>query len=151
VSHRKIMTLFGLAAVAAFAAGPARADDPQGEHRHHFEACAKACADCARECESCATHCAHLLAQGHKDHQKTLATCRDCAEFCTAAARITSRMGPMSGLICEACAKACDTCGGACDKFSDDAHMKRCAEACKKCAEACRDMLKHTGGPGTAR
>jgi hypothetical protein len=113
------------------------------QHAAHFERCAKACAACARECESCATHCGHQLAKGKKAHLRTLMTCRDCAEFCTAAARICSRLGPMAGTICEACARACDTCGAACIKFEDE-HMKRCAKACQTCAKACRDMVKHT-------
>ena len=30
-------------------------------------------------------------------------------------------------------------------KFTDDEHMKKCAQECKKCAAACREMVKHEG------
>src|SRR5579871_2084657 len=119
------------------------ADDKTAHDAHagHFAQCAKACTDCLRECESCANHCAHLVAEGKKDHLTTLGTCADCAEFCTSAAKIVARQGPMAGTICESCAKACDTCGAACEKFPQDEHMKQCAKACRDCAKACRDML----------
>jgi hypothetical protein len=116
------------------------------EHHGHYVECAKACTMCMRECETCAHHCAHLLADGKKEHLKTLGTCADCAEFCGSAAKITSRHGPMAVSSCEACAKACDTCGTECEKHPDDEHMKRCAKACRDCAKACREMVQHLGG-----
>jgi hypothetical protein len=133
-------------AVAVLALGAAaRAQDP---HAKHFDDCAKACADCLRECESCAHHCAHLVAEGKKDHLKTLGTCTDCAAFCTLAAQVTSHRGPMAVPACEACAKACDTCAEACEKFKDDQHMARCAKSCRDCAKACREMIKQVGHDG---
>ncbi|HWG44496.1 MAG TPA: four-helix bundle copper-binding protein [Gemmataceae bacterium] len=124
------------------------ADDKAAGHDHHaqaFDQCAKACGDCARACDSCAHHCAHMLAQGKKEHLKTLQTCQDCASHCSAAACITARKGPFSDLICTACAEACARCGKECEKFPEDAHMKQCAQECRKCEKACREMLKHTG------
>jgi hypothetical protein len=106
---------------------------------------AKACTECLRECESCAHHCALLVAEGKKDHLKTLDSCSDCADVCVAAAQIVSRHGPMAVLVCEACAKACDTCGTECEKFPADEHMKRCAKACRDCAKACREMIQMVG------
>jgi uncharacterized protein Yka (UPF0111/DUF47 family) len=114
-----------------------------GHHAAHFDKCAKACTTCMRECESCAHHCAHLIAQGQKEHLKTLGTCADCADFCTAAARIVSRGGSMAGTICESCAKACDICGKACEDLPNDEHMQRCAKACRDCARECREMIQH--------
>jgi len=141
---------FGLSmlVVAAFAfANAAWADDKKDHDKHsaHFEQCAKACADCMRECDLCARHCADLVAAGQKEHLRTLGACLDCSSFCTSAAKITARRGPMAGLICEACAKACDECGAACEKFPDDAMMAKCAKECRNCAKACREMLKHIG------
>jgi hypothetical protein len=111
------------------------------KHGAHFQHCAKACADCMRECDSCARHCGMLAAEGKKAHLHSAAICLDCAEICAAAARSTSRHGPLSDTICEGCAKACDRCAANCDKFPDDLHMKQCAKACRDCAKACRDML----------
>jgi hypothetical protein len=143
--------LLGAAAVGrtAFAAD----DKPASEHAHDeqdllFAACAKACSDCQRECDSCAAHCAHLLAEGHKEHLLTLATCQDCADFCAAAAQIVARGGPFAALICESCAEACNRCATACEKFPDDERMQACAEECRKCEEACKKMLPHAGHVG---
>jgi hypothetical protein len=127
-----------------------RAAAQEGEHGHddhaaHFAKCAKACTTCMRECESCLLHCAHMLAQGKKEHQRTLGTCLDCSEVCGAAAKIVGHHGPLSNVICEACAKACDVCGAACAKFTDDQHMQRCAKECRTCAAACREMLDQIG------
>jgi hypothetical protein len=116
------------------------------ESRHAaYEQCAKACSDCQRACDACATHCARLLAEGEKDHLKTLRTCEDCATHCSAAATIVARMGPFSDTICTACAEACKRCGDACAKHQHDPIMKKCAEQCRECETACRDMLKQTG------
>src|SRR5262249_22616229 len=115
-------------------------DKPAAQFQH----CAKACTDCLRECESCA----HLVASGQKDRLRTLGTCADCAEVCTAAAKIVSRYGPLIGTICESCAKACDTCAAECEKHGNDEHMQRCAKVCRDCAKACQDMLKHLGQDG---
>lgn len=135
--------------LALLAGGPAlqtRADEQGHEaHAEHFAACAKACSKCMHECGACAHHCAHLVAQGKKDHLTTLGTCTDCAEFCSAAAKVTSHHGPMAALCCEACAKACDVCGKACEKHGEDEHMKQCAQECRDCAKACREMMQHVG------
>jgi hypothetical protein len=123
----------------------------KGGHDAAYEQCAKACNDCEQICAACATHCADLLAQGKKEHLKTLATCRDCATTCAAAAKIVAGKGPFSDLICTACADACKRCGDACDQFKDDPMMKKCADECRKCEKACRDMLQHTGKGGDKR
>jgi hypothetical protein len=120
---------------------------PHDPHGGHFEACALACTKCLLECESCMLHCVQLLAQGRKDHQRTVGTCLDCAAICGAAARVAAHHGPLANPICEACAKVCDACGAACQKFTDDEHMQRCAKACRECAQACREMIRQVGHP----
>jgi hypothetical protein len=145
--------VLGIAAVAlAFWAFGARAADEKSadrEHAHHLSgphaACARACADCMLQCDSCHHHCERLVAQGKKEHVKTMRLCDDCGAICAVAARVTSRDGPLSVTICDSCAKACDTCGATCKKFPDDEHMKTCAKACDACAKACREMIKHAG------
>jgi hypothetical protein len=144
--------VLGLVAVVLLAGGgPTTAGEKSssggakkpGGHMKVFEDCAKACATCAGECEHCMTHCVKLVAEGKKDHVKTLRTCADCAEVCVAAGRIVARHGPFAHLICEPCAKACAECGKACEAFRDDPVMARCARACRDCERACREMLKH--------
>jgi hypothetical protein len=149
---RGMMAGFGLIAVGFLLSGGnvVRGDDKKGHDLHaaHFKRCARACTDCLRECESCAHHCADLVASGKKDHLRTLGTCADCAEVCTASARVVSRHGPLAGTICAACSKACDQCAAECEKHSQDEHMTRCAKVCRECANACRDMIKHLGHDG---
>ncbi|MGC4007098.1 MAG: four-helix bundle copper-binding protein [Pirellulales bacterium] len=152
MTRRDVIGALGVTAFTLGTYGAVRAQTPAAKaadpHAGHamggpMEACAKACADCMLECQSCRAHCEGLVAGGKKEHVATMKLCGDCAEICGAAAGIVSRGGPLSALICEACAKACDECGKACAQFPDDDHMKQCADACKKCATACRDMLKH--------
>jgi hypothetical protein len=121
----------------------AQGGKPHDHHKMMIDQCAVECSKCQRECDSCGAHCAKMLAEGKKEHIKTLRTCQDCATHCGAAACIISRNGPFSDLICKACAEACARCGKACTEFKDDAHMKQCADECKKCEKACRDMLAH--------
>ena len=107
-----------------------------------FSVCAKACDDCARMCEMCSSHCARLLTEGKKEHQVTLQLCQDCAAVCQAAGRVTAKDGPMSQLICTACADACKRCSDECAKHAGDPMIKQCAEECRKCEKACREMTK---------
>src|SRR5262245_13945878 len=117
------LTWLGLASLLAagmLLAAPAGAQEKKGEEKkadpHHgaFMDCARACDDCARMCDACGAHCAHLIADGKKEHLKTLQTCQDCAAVCKAASCITARHGPFSGTICTSCAEACKRCGDAC-------------------------------------
>src|SRR5262249_6354018 len=66
---------------------------PKSAHGHdaHFAECANACHDCALSCEACGSHCVTLVAEGKREHLKTLKTCQDCATICHAAAAITGR------------------------------------------------------------
>jgi hypothetical protein len=150
--RRNFILVGALALALAGGAGAARLtaaeQTPGNDHQHHsaeMEKCYKECVRCAKECESCFNHCAHMVAQGKKEHLRTLKTCLDCGEFCAVAAKMMSRHGAFMGLMCEACAKACDECGAECEKFPNDEAMKRCAQACRDCAKACREMVKATG------
>lgn len=144
---------FGVASLSALAVtaldrsvfAQPRADGDHAQHDEMMQACAEACSNCQRSCEMCSTHCAGLVGEGNRDHAITLATCRDCADFCGAAAQIVARSGPFAGLICEACAAACARCGEQCEKFPNDKHMQMCAKECRKCEKACQDMIKHVG------
>jgi hypothetical protein len=84
-----------------------------------------------------------MLAEGKKEHLETLKTCSDCATICSAASCVVAKAGPMSDLICTACAETCKRCGDACEKHAADPIMKQCATECRECEKACREMLKH--------
>ena len=82
-----------------------------------------------------------MLHEGKKEHLTTLATCRDCATVCSAAAQIVARGGPFAGLICESCAKPAASAPW-CEALPDDEHVSACAEECRNCEKACKAMLK---------
>jgi hypothetical protein len=94
----------------------------------------------------CFKHCTTLLAEGKKDHAKTVQTCADCAECCKLSATLCARSSPYSPAACECCAKCCDDCATACEKFPDDKHMAACAKSCRDCAKSCREMIKMMAG-----
>lgn len=124
------------------AAAPAAQPNPDSKMPFFLE-CARACDDCARACDLCAAHCANMVAEGKKEHLQTLRTCQDCATICSSAGRVVAKNGPLSDLVCTACAEACKRCGEACQKHAEhDPILKQCADQCKQCEKACRDMLK---------
>ena len=151
MNRREVLGTLGATAVAlgtysSAQAQPAKKSEKSDDHHgRHFDTCAKACADCQLECHSCDHHCEDLVAAGKKEHVKTMKLCADCGDICAVAANIVARHGTLSATVCDACAKACDECGKACAQFTDDEHMKKCADECKKCATACREMVKHAG------
>src|SRR5689334_9851341 len=116
--RRTAMGMLG-AALLALAGLPTQAQDKDKvapPHAHGpYHDCARACAHCALHCDSCFHHCAHLVAEGKKEHRKSMNLCNDCGTVCGAAAHIVARHGPTSVTVCEACAKVCDACGDACE------------------------------------
>lgn len=138
-----VLGLVGVAFTQEPRGGQAQPRDAKGGANESYQTCARACNECEQVCLSCADHCAHMAAEGKKDHLRTLRMCHDCAAHCAAAARITASQGPLSELICTACAEACKQCGNECEKFKDDPMMKKCADECRKCEKACVDMIKH--------
>jgi hypothetical protein len=127
---------------------PRRGPDGVDPKMPYFQVCSKQCDDCARVCDTCSAHCTTMIADGKKEHVATLKLCQDCASICAVASRIVAKDGPMSDLICTACADACKRCGDACEKQSGDPIMKSCSEECRKCEKTCREMLK--AGTGTS-
>jgi hypothetical protein len=120
----------------------ARAQQPDSHHEH-FAKRAKACADCQVSCDSCFRHCATLVANGKKEHVKTMHACVDCADYCALAAKLSARQSSFSATACDGCAKTCDECAKECEKFKDDKHTVDCAKSCRDCAKACRTMIGH--------
>ncbi len=108
-----------------------------------FMTCSKHCDDCARLCDMTAAHCLVLLTtEGNKDSVPVLRHCQDCAAICTAASRVSAKDGPLSALVCTACADACKKCGDACEKMQTDPIIKRCLDECRNCEKSCREMSK---------
>jgi hypothetical protein len=128
--------LVGLAAPGLHAQAPPKVD------RAHGERAARVIADCMNKCAACAQHCAHLIAQGKKEHLRTMELCAGCADVCATTAKLVASHNPLTAIFSEACARACDLCGEACERAGSDEMMQACAKACRECAEHCRQLSK---------
>ena len=75
--------------------------------------------------------------------------CLDCADVCTATARVVSRQTAHEPAVLrpllQACAAICARCGDECEKHADmHPHCRICQDACRRCEQACRDLLAAT-------
>ena len=97
------------------------------------ENCIKACGDCLRACRECLVSCDCPNCEKH---------CLTCLETCRACVALMEYEAPLSGAMCELCAKACENCAAECLKCGDMPCCKKCAEACQKCLATCKAMSK---------
>ena len=75
--------------------------------------------------------------------------CLDCADVCTATARVVSRQTAHEPAVLrpllQACAAICARCGDECEKHADmHPHCRICQDACRRCEQACRHLLAAT-------
>lgn len=106
----------------------------------------EAAGDCAAHCDACADAC---LEEGDPDLHRCVRSDLDCADICTATAKVVARAGasgaPWLELV-EVCAAACGACAQECEKHADmHDHCRACAEACRRCEQACRELLDAAG------
>jgi hypothetical protein len=99
---------------------------------------------CAQACTACADAC--LSEDAVAELTKCVRTNLDCADICTATARVLSRHtgydANLSRAMLEACVVACRTCGDECaDHAGMHEHCRVCAEACRAGEQACRALL----------
>ena len=107
--------------------------------------CAYECAQCSLVCVTCADACLH------EEKPSALAACirlnMDCADVCSATARLISRPshGNMSSLRTQlqACRTICLACSEECRQHGNMGmeHCKVCADCCEACIRACDEML----------
>jgi hypothetical protein len=100
--------------------------------------------DCAQACAADAD--ADLGDEHVADMIVCLRLCLDCADVCTATARVVSRQTAydpaLARPLLEACAAICARCGDECEGHAAmHAHCRVCEEACRRCERACRDLL----------
>jgi len=103
--------------------------------------------DCAQACT------ADIDANLGDDDVASMVTCvrlcLDCADVCTATARVTSRQAAydadVTRPLLEACTVACERCGDECQGHAAmHAHCRVCEQACRRCEQACRELLAAT-------
>ncbi|HWB71235.1 MAG TPA: four-helix bundle copper-binding protein [Egibacteraceae bacterium] len=100
--------------------------------------------DCAQACTACADDC--LSEQNLQELAKCIRLNLDCADVCTATARVVSRQteydANVTKPLLQACAGTCRSCGDECERHAGrHEHCRVCAEACRRCEQACNDLL----------
>lgn len=123
---------------------PGAAAGAHGLDKTHQE-CLEACGDCAKICDMTFHHCYEMVAQGKKEHAKSLHLVSDCAGFCSLSACMIAKHSPLMVHSCQACAEACAATAAEVGKF-DDEQMTRAAKALKECERSCREMVRAMGG-----
>lgn len=102
----------------------------------------------AMYCALFATSCADACLAEPMDMTQCIRTCLDCADICTAAAKVATRRTASNDAavraILSACVDACSICADECDRH-DHAHCKLCATMCRECANDCREALATLG------
>lgn len=98
----------------------------------------------AMYCALFATSCADACSAESMDMRQCIRTCLDCADVCTAAAKLAMRLtgddDAMVRAMLMACIDACEICAAECDKH-DHEHCRLCATMCRECADDCREAL----------
>jgi hypothetical protein len=103
-----------------------------------------ALSNCAQACA--ADTAADLSAPNLAEMVRCIRLCLDCADICTAALTVTSRLVDYDPAVLrpllESCVASCRSCGDECERHAaHHAHCRVCAEACRRCERACRDLL----------
>ena len=80
------------------------------------------------------------------DMVRCIRLCMDCADICTTAAGVTSRLVDYDPAVLrpllESCAAICRSCGDECERHAAmHAHCRVCAPACRRCEQACQELL----------
>lgn len=100
--------------------------------------------DCATSCVACASACLS------EESVAMMATCirddLDCADLCTATARVLARLNSSdrqaSTSLLAACIEACVQCATSCGEHRDHhEHCRLCEQACLACEAACQALL----------
>lgn len=105
----------------------------------------KALSTCAEICSSCADAC--LSEKDHLEHlRRCITTNLNCADICTATARVLMRQTETPHDLVHAqmhaCIVACQHCAEECESHSEEhAHCRICAETCRYCQERCNFLL----------
>jgi len=104
-----------------------------------------ACTDASVACTACAD------ADLAEDDVASLRVCieldADCADICSATARVLSRRARYDVLLVQrllqACVRACASCAEECERHAEHhRHCALCGEACRTCQRTCEKLLQ---------
>jgi hypothetical protein len=144
MDRREMLGLLGAGAAGLTALSAAQADDKADDHcceldKTH-EDCLKSCSDCAKSCDMTFHHCFMMVAEGKKEHAKSLHLVSDCAGFCALSACMIAKHSPLMAYSCSACADACKKTAEEVGKF-DSEEMQHAVKALRHCEKTCREMV----------
>lgn len=109
---------------------------------HELSRCIQALLECSAACTVCADAC---LAEDDVTSQlHCIRTDLDCADICSATARVLSRAAPSGDMwrhLLEACAKACAECAAECERHTGHKHCQLCGQMCREAEKACQQLL----------
>jgi len=146
MDRRTMLGVMGAGTAGVILGGQAFAADEAKEHTHAHdkmhEDCLKACSDCAKTCDETFHHCYMQVAEGKRDHAKSLHLLSDCAGFCSLSACMIAKHSPLMAYSCMSCAEACKVTAAEVEKF-DSPEMKKAAQALEACEKSCRAMVAH--------
>lgn len=102
------------------------------------------CLECAQACTACADAC--LSQETVSELRACIALDLQCADLCSATARVLSRDFTHAHAVVEhllqACVLACGECATECERHAGHhRHCALCAESCRRCAVACGRLL----------
>ncbi len=154
MDRRSMLGMMGVGAVG-LTAFSARAnaddkDDAQDKHKGHqghdkiHQDCLQACGDCAKACDEAFHHCYMQVAEGKREHARSLHLVSDCAGFCALSACTIAKHSPLMAYSCDACAKACADTVAETSKF-DSPEMRAVTKSLKHCEETCKAMVAAMG------
>lgn len=123
-------------------------EDLGGTDRGKLAACIDACVECAQACTACADAC--LSEESVAQLTKCIRTNSDCADICSATARVLSRHtgydANLTADVLRSCVTACRTCADECGSHAEHhEHCRVCAEVCRQCERACEELLGALG------
>jgi hypothetical protein len=100
--------------------------------------------DCAQSCLACTA--GDLGEDNLADMVKCIRLCLDCADICTAARAVISRLVEYDPAVVrpllESCVASCRACADECERHAAmHAHCRICAQTCRHCEQACRALL----------
>lgn len=140
MDRRAMLGMLGAGAVGVVLAGDeASAEDGHDHAKMGHDACLKACSDCAKSCDETFHHCVMMVAEGKKEHAKSVQLLSDCAGFCALSACMIAKHSPLMGYSCMSCAEACKATAAEVGKF-DSPQMKAAAAKLIACEKSCREM-----------
>jgi hypothetical protein len=146
MDRREMLGILGVGAVGltTLSGREALADDVVMKLDAVHKECLEACSDCAKACDMTYHHCLTQVAEGKREHAKSLQYAADCAGFCALAACNIAKHSPLMAFSCESCAEACKATTAVVSKFDSD-EMKAATKALARCEKSCRAMVEAMG------